>query len=102
LARPVFVRFVGQYTATTGDTVVRDPRTGLPLYTYSSGVYTALPRFPSSAFRVDWLFSYRPTPGTVFFAGYGSSLTEPDPLAFRRLQRVNDGFFVKASYLLRM
>lgn len=102
LARPVFVRFVGQYTATTGDTLVRDPRTGLPVYAYGSGVYSTVPRFPSSAFRVDWLFSYRPTPGTVFFVGYGSSLSEPDPLAFRRLQRVNDGFFVKASYLLRM
>lgn len=102
LARPVFVRFVGQYTATTGDTLVRDPRTGLPLYTYGAGAYSPLPRLQSSAFRVDWLFSYRPTPGTVFFAGYGSSLTEQDPLQFRRLQRVNDGFFVKASYLLRM
>lgn len=102
LARPVFVRFVGQYTATTGDTLVRDPATGLPLYTDSTGVYSTVLRSPSSAFRVDWLFSYRPTPGTVFFVGYGSSLTEPDPLAFRRLQRVNDGFFVKGSYLLRM
>jgi hypothetical protein len=55
-----------------------------------------------TAFRVDWLFSYRPTPGTVFFTGYGSSLTEDDPLAFSRLRRVNDAFFVKASYLLRM
>jgi len=103
LARPVFVRFVGQYTATTtGDTLVRDPRTGFPLYT--SGVSGELPvtRFPSTGFRVDWLFSYRPTPGTVFFAGYGSTLTEDDPLAFSRLRRVNDGFFVKASYLLRM
>jgi hypothetical protein len=103
LARPVFVRFVGQYTATTGDTLVRDPSTGLPLlYTDSTGTYYPVLRSPSSAFRVDWLFSYRPTPGTVFFVGYGSSLTEPEPLAFRRLQRVSDGFFVKASYLLRL
>jgi hypothetical protein len=102
LARPVFVRFVGQYTATTGDTLVRDPRTGLPLLTLGPNGYQNVQRFPSSALRVDWLFSYRPTPGTVFFAGYGSSLTEQDPLAFSRLQRVNDGFFVKASYLLRM
>ena len=102
LARPVFVRFVGQYTATTGDTLVRDPRTGLPLLALGPNGYVPVSRFPSSALRVDWLFSYRPTPGTVFFAGYGSSLTEQDPLAFSRLQRVNDGFFVKASYLLRM
>jgi hypothetical protein len=63
---------------------------------------TPVTRAPSTAFRVDWLFSYRPTPGTVFFAGYGSSLTEDDPLAFSRLRRVNDAFFLKASYLLRI
>jgi hypothetical protein len=103
LARPVFVRFVGQYGATTsGDTLVRDPRTGLPLYTVGPAGASLVRRSPSTAFRVDWLFSYRPTPGTVFFAGYGSSLTEDDPLAFSRLRRVNDAFFVKASYLLRM
>ncbi|HEY2378042.1 MAG TPA: DUF5916 domain-containing protein [Gemmatimonadaceae bacterium] len=103
LARPVFVRFVGQYTATTtGDTLVRDPRTGLPLTTIGSLGPQNVERLPSTAFRVDWLFSYRPTPGTVFFVGYGSSLTEDDPLAFSRLRRVNDAFFVKASYLLRM
>jgi hypothetical protein len=102
LSRSVFVRFVGQYTAITGDTLVRDPRTGLPLVTLgSSGTQNVL-RTPATDFRVDWLFSYRPTPGTVFFVGYGSSLTEDDPLAFARLRRVNDGFFVKASYLLRM
>src|SRR5205823_224891 len=36
LARAVFVRFVGQYTATSGDSLVRDPRTGLPLMTMGS------------------------------------------------------------------
>jgi hypothetical protein len=74
----------------------------LPLLTIGSLGPTNVERLPSTAFRVDWLFSYRPTPGTVFFAGYGSSLTEDDPLAFTRLRRVNDAFFVKASYLLRM
>jgi Domain of unknown function (DUF5916) len=102
LARPVFVRFVGQYNATSGDSLVRDPRTGLPLATVGPLGTRNLQRSPVTAFRVDWLFSYRPTPGTVFFTGYGSSLTEDDPLAFSRLRRVNDAFFVKASYLLRM
>jgi hypothetical protein len=37
----------------------------------------------------------------VFFAGYGSSLTEDDPLAFRDLRRANDAIFIKVSYLLR-
>jgi hypothetical protein len=37
----------------------------------------------------------------VFFAGYGSSLTEPEALAFDRLRRVADGIFVKASWVMR-
>jgi hypothetical protein len=51
--------------------------------------------------RVDALFSYQPTPGTVAFFGYGSTL-EPDPARLAgRLSRSSDGFFVKLSYLFR-
>ena len=53
-------------------------------------------------FRVDLLLSFRPTPGTVLFLGYGSSLTESEPFKFRDLERVRDGFFAKVSYLFRM
>ena len=48
------------------------------------------------------LFSYKPTPGTVFFFGYGASLTEPEPFSFQNLTRTTDGFFLKLSYLFRM
>ncbi len=41
-------------------------------------------------------------PSTAFFAGYGSSLDEPRSFQFSRLERVNDGFFIKASYLWSM
>src|SRR5689334_20159874 len=34
-------------------------------------------RLTSNRLRADWLFSYQPNPGTVLFAGYGSTLTEP-------------------------
>ena len=53
-------------------------------------------------FRVDWLFSYRPTPGTLFYLGYGATLTEPRRFRFRELERTVDGFFAKASYLFRL
>jgi len=52
--------------------------------------------------RIDALFPYQPTPGTVFFAGYSSFLTEPPGLQFGNLRRTNDGFFLKASYLFRL
>jgi hypothetical protein len=63
---------------------------------------TAQVRKTTSDFRNDFLFSYKPIPGTVFFFGYGASLTEPDPFSFRRLSRTGDGFFLKASYLFRL
>ena len=42
------------------------------------------------------------SPGTVFFAGYSSFMTEPRGLQFDGLRRTSDGFFLKASYLFRM
>ncbi len=100
VARPIFVRVVAQYEATTR-AALRDPRTGDVLLVSANGGFQPSTARTANGLRADWLFSYRPTPGTVFFAGYGSSLTEPDPLAFDRLRRIGDAFFVKASYLLR-
>ena len=98
LARPLFVRVVSQYTATRREALV-DPRTGSTIVLASGA--TSRPS-ASNVLRTDWLFSYRPAPGTVFFVGYGGSLSEEDPLAFRRLRRTGDAFFVKGSYLLHL
>jgi hypothetical protein len=99
LARPIFVRVVAQYEALER-AELRDPRTGqVLLVADNSGTFRPSTARASNALRADWLFSYRPRPGTVFFVGYGGGLTEPDALAFDRLRRVNDAFFVKASYV---
>src|SRR6267378_1133927 len=97
LTRDIFFRYVGQYFAQVRDTL-RDPRTGDQL------IVDSIPqgRNTNTEFRNDFLFSYRPTPGTVLFLGYGASLNEPDAFQFRNLQRVSDGFFVKLSYLFRV
>jgi len=95
LNRDIFFRYVGQYVAEERDTL-RDPRSGNPLIVPGN----PQPRAPD--FRNDVLFSYKPTPGTVFFFGYGSSLSEPTAFSFRDLRRTSDGFFLKASYLFRM
>lgn len=97
LRRDIFFRYVGQYTAQEIDGL-RDPRTGEPLVVNGA----AQPRRTDTEFRNDFLFSYRPTPGTVLFFGYGTSLTEPEPFSFGRLSRTGDGFFLKASYLFRL
>ena len=98
LARPLFVRVVSQYTATRREALI-DPRTGSAIVLASGA--TSRPS-ASNILRTDWLLSYRPAPGTVFFVGYGGSLSEEDPLAFRRLRRTADAFFVKGSYLLHL
>jgi hypothetical protein len=103
IARPVFVRFVGQYIATEQDSLRDDGRTNLPVvYRTGTGQFTRAVATTSNTFRGDVLFSYQPNPGTVFFAGYGSSAAEPDPLRFGQLRRTTDGFFLKLSYLFRV
>jgi len=97
LTRAVFVRYIGQYFA-EDQAALLDPRTGQPLLV-NGGPARAI---VSNDFRNDVLFSYKPTPGTVVFLGYGTSLTEADAFRFRDLSRTADGFFLKLSYLFRM
>ncbi len=103
LSRAIFFRYVGQYVSQEQAALV-DPRTGQPLYFFDpdSASYFQVGPQVRHDFRNDLLFSYRPTPGTVFFLGYGASLSEPTAFSFRDLRRTSDGFFLKASYLYRM
>jgi len=100
VSRPLFLRFVGQYDSRTRD-ALRDPRTDLPIATVTNGLATLASKVTTHDIRADWLVSFVPNPGTVVFAGYGASLTEPDAFHFHEMQRVRDGFFVKLSYLFR-
>jgi len=104
VSRPVFVRFIGEYNSQTQDALRDDSRTNLPIVVRdpATGLFNASPASQRNRLRIDALFSYQPTPGTVVFAGYGSMLTEPRALRFDRLQRTTDGFYVKASYLFRL
>jgi hypothetical protein len=102
LARPIFLRFIGQYDAQERD-ALRDPLTDRPILLADvDGFYRPAAAQADNDLRLDWLFSYRPNPGTVAYLGYGAGLTEDDAFAFRRVRRVNDGFFVKLSYLFRV
>ncbi|MBL8985816.1 MAG: carbohydrate binding family 9 domain-containing protein [Gemmatimonadetes bacterium] len=95
-SRAVFFRFIGQYSARERSPWV--DRQGRPVLV--GGIRDTGDRL--NDFRVDWLFSYRPTPGTLFYLGYGATLTEPRRFRFRELERTVDGFFAKASYLFRL
>ncbi len=97
LTRAIFVRYIGQYFA-EDQAALLDPRTGQPLLVNGDTARAIV----TNDFRNDLLFSYKPTPGTVVFVGYGASLTEADAFRFRNLSRASDGFFLKLSYLFRM
>jgi len=51
--------------------------------------------------RTDWLVSYEPSPGTVAFLGYGSTLERPETDGLSRFRRNADGFFLKVAYQFR-
>lgn len=103
-SRAIFFRFVGQYDARFQDDLRDESRTNDPILIRDprTGAFAPAERFTRNDFRADWLFSYQPSPGTVVFAGYGSSMTEPASFRFRDLSRTSDGLFFKVSYLFRM
>jgi hypothetical protein len=96
LNRAIFFRVVGQYTAR--ERAALEDRNGNPILV--NGVSDA--GAASNELRVDWLFSYRPIPGTLVYLGYGSTMQEPEQFQFNNLERTTDGFFAKISYLFRM
>jgi hypothetical protein len=104
VSRPIFVRLVGQYDSQVTDSLRDDSRSNDPIVLRDplTGTFTRASRTVANAVRIDGLFAYQPTPGTVFFLGYGSSMTEDDPFGFRNIHRLNDGFFAKVSYVFRL
>jgi hypothetical protein len=96
ISPPLFLRLVGQYAARSRS-ALRD-RNGNPILV--NGVLDA--GETTNEFSTDWLFSYRPVPGTLVYLGYGSTLEEPREFRFQDLRRTRDGFFGKISYLFRL
>jgi hypothetical protein len=94
--RAFFLRGIAEYRAERRS-ALRDARTGEPLAI--GGVPAAAAE--ANTLRVDLLASYQPIPGTVAFLGYGASLFEPEPFAFRDLARSADGLFIKLAYRIR-
>jgi hypothetical protein len=104
IARPLFVRLVGEYNAYQQDSLRDNSRTEAPILIYNpaTGNYQRTAAFRDNSFRGDVLVSFTPVPGTVLFAGYGSTMTEPEPFSFSDFRRRSDGFFLKGSYLFRL
>jgi hypothetical protein len=98
----IFLRGVIQYDSRYRDALRDNSRTELPVYVQNSdGDYSKTKQLYQNDITADFLFSYRPNPGTLIFIGYGSALTEPDALKFRSMTRQMDRFFLKLSYLFQ-
>ena len=102
--RNIFVRVIGEYFADQTDVLRDDSRTNNPLLVFdrASQKWVRTAATVNNNVRADFLFSYKPTPGTVFYAGYGAQMNEPESFTFRRVDRARDAFFLKASYLFRL
>ncbi len=103
VTRSIFLRLVTEYDTQSQATLRSDRYGGAPILFYdsSSGTYTPANANYTNRGHVQGLFSYQPVPGTVFFAGYGALLDEPTGFKLTDYNRLNDGFFLKLSYLFR-
>src|SRR3989441_6382142 len=103
LSRPLFIRVVGQYIQDQTDSLRDDSRTNAPiLIAGAGGSVNRAAASSSNLLHADLLLSYQPVPGTVVFAGYGSNMLDEQAFRFRGLNRTDDAFFLKLSYLFRL
>ncbi len=52
--------------------------------------------------RYDFLVSYEPSPGTIVYAGWSRAMEGPETYRYSDLSPVNEGLFLKVSYLFRL
>ncbi len=103
VSRQVFVRVIGEVAKLQQDSLRDDSRTGLPVYFRNAdGSLTRAAAFDRLRGRLDFLFSYLPTPGTVIYLGYGNTSRADRPGGTSGLQPNRDVFFMKFSYLFRL
>ena len=95
VARPLFVRVVGQYVSERQAALYSVD--GFPL------IVDGVPALATTGntFGIEALISYSPVPGTIAFLGYAASMETPTSFGFSDLQTQRDGFFVKLAYVFR-
>ena len=103
VTRQVFVRVIGELTLLRQDALRDDSRTNAPIYFRGgNGTLSRANAFERRTARLDFLFSYLPSPGNIVYLGYGDALGANQPQGPIKLQRTRDVFFAKLSYLFRV
>jgi hypothetical protein len=101
LSRSLFVRGIFEYSSQER-LALRDPVSGLPLYSCSSDSCSLRNGSEGYDFRIEGLVSYEPSPGTVFYVGYTRQMEDTGSFRFREVRPRADGLFLKMSYRFRM
>ncbi len=103
VTRQIFVRVIGEVARLQQDSLRDDSRTDRPVFFRGAdGTLTRAVAFDRLRGRLDFLFSYLPTPGTVVYLGYGNTSRADRPGGTSGLQPNRDVFFAKLSYLFRL
>ncbi len=101
--RTTFLRVIAEHTELDQDDLRDDTRTELPVFfARADGTLAPALAFTRQTARIDVLFSWLPTPGTVLYLGYGDLLRADQPAGPERLRRTSDVFFTKLSWLFRV
>ncbi len=96
-SKALLVRGIGQYDLEVRR-ALRHPVTGDPVLI--NGVRQD--QRERGNFTGQLLVSFEPSPGTIFFLGYSRVMDGPYGLQLRSKELLQDGFFMKLSYLFRM
>ena len=103
VTRQFFVRTIGELATFVQDSLRDDSRTNRPIYLrQANGALVRAAGYERDRARLDVLLQYLPSPGTVFYVGYGDQLRADRPAGPLTLERSRDVFFAKLSYLFRL
>jgi hypothetical protein len=95
-SRAILFRAIAEYRSERVSPL-QDARTGAPLL--RDGVPVNVP--DRNGLQLDLLAAWEPSPGTVAYLGYGSTLVGDRGVSLTELERERDGFFLKLSYQFR-
>lgn len=97
ISRSLLVRTIAQYDLQERSALT-DPTTGRPI-TVDGAV---VPTLNQGNFQGQLLLQYEPSPGTIFYVGYSRFEVGERGYSLANMNPVEDGLFVKLSYLFRL
>ena len=95
--RALLVRVIVQYDLDDRE-ALEDPTTGKQIARFGTPVDAS----STGEFQGQFLVQYEPSPGTIFYVGYSRFMEGERSYRLSTMDPVEEGLFVKLSYLFRM